>query len=123
MVGANLASALSQGAAATLLITGRAEIWHLAALAAVNGAATAFYFPASAGVIPQTVPAPILQQANALLSLAINAALIGGAAGFLVAAFGPGWAIAIDACVPRRRRARRRDAASRRAVRRRGARS
>ena len=80
MVGANLASALSQGAAATLLITGRAEIWHLAALAAVNGAATAFYFPASAGVIPQTVPAPILQQANALLSLAINAALIGGAA-------------------------------------------
>ena len=87
-----------QGAAATLLTTGRAEIWHLAALAAVNGAATAFYFPASAGVIPQTVPAPIPQQANAL-SLAINAALIGGAAmaGFLVAAFGPGWAIAIDA--------------------------
>ena len=100
MVGANLVSALSQGVAATLLINGRAEIWHLAALAAVNGAATAFYFPASSGVIPQTVPAPILQQANALLSLAINAALIGGAAiaGFLVAAVGSGWAIAIDAC-------------------------
>ena len=56
MVGANLASALSQGAAATLLITGRAEIWHLAALAAVNGAATAFYFPASAGVIRRPCP-------------------------------------------------------------------
>jgi predicted MFS family arabinose efflux permease len=99
MVGADVASALSQAVAATLLITGGAEIWHLAALASVNGAASAFFFPASSGVIPQTVPAPILQQANALLALAVNSAMIGGAAvaGFLVAAFGPGWAIAIDA--------------------------
>ena len=99
MVGANVFSALSQATAAVLLIAGSAEIWHLAALAAVNGSASAFFFPASAGVIPQTVPAPILQQANALLALAMNSAMIGGAAvaGFLVAAFGPGWAIAVDA--------------------------
>jgi predicted MFS family arabinose efflux permease len=99
MVGANLASALSQAVAAILLISGGAQIWHLAALASVNGAASAFFYPASAGVIPQTVPAPILQQANALLALALNSAMIGGAAiaGFLVAAFGPGWAIAVDA--------------------------
>jgi MFS family permease len=99
MVGANVLSALSQAVAATLLITGGAQIWHLAALASVNGAASAFFFPASAGVVPQTVPAPILQQANALIALAMNSAMIGGAAvaGFLVAAFGPGWAIAVDA--------------------------
>ncbi|MDX6399347.1 MAG: hypothetical protein QOJ43_2755, partial [Gaiellaceae bacterium] len=99
MVSANIVSACSQATAAALLITGNAEIWHLAALAAVNGGASAFFFPASSGVIPQTVPAPILQQANALLALALNSAMIGGAAiaGFLVAAFGPGWAIAIDA--------------------------
>jgi MFS family permease len=99
MVGANVFSALSQAAAAALLITGNAEIWHLAALAAINGGASAFFFPASAGVIPQTVPAPLLQQANALLALAMNSAMIGGAAiaGFLVAAFGSGWAIAVDA--------------------------
>jgi MFS family permease len=99
MVGANVFSGLSQATAAALLITGDAQIWHLAALASVNGAASAFFFPASAGVIPQTVPALILQQANALLGLALNSAMIGGAAvaGFLVAAFGPGWAIAIDA--------------------------
>ena len=99
MVGANVVSGARQAAAATLLITGSAEIWHLAALAAVNGGASAFFFPASAGVVPQTVPAPLLQQANALLALAMNSAVIGGAAlgGFLVAAFGPGWAIAIDA--------------------------
>jgi MFS family permease len=99
MVGANLVSGLTQAAAAALLITGNAEIWHLAALASLNGAAGAFFFPASAGVVPQTVPAPLLQQANALLALAINSAAIGGAAvaGFLVAAFGSGWAIAVDA--------------------------
>jgi MFS family permease len=99
MVGANVVSALSQGATAVLLIAGSAEIWHLAMLAAVNGTASAFFFPASSGVIPQTVPASILQQANALLALAMNSAMIGGAAvaGFLVAFFGPGWAIAIDA--------------------------
>jgi MFS family permease len=99
MVAANVISALSQGAAAVLLIAGSAEIWHLAVLAALNGTASAFFFPASSGVIPQTVPAPILQQANALLALAMNSAMIGGAAvaGFLVAFFGPGWAIAIDA--------------------------
>ena len=99
MVGANAASALSQATAAVLLVSGNAEIWHLAALASVNGTASAFFFPASAGVIPQTVPAPLLQQANALLALAMNSAMIGGAAaaGVLVAAFGPGWAIGIDA--------------------------
>jgi len=99
MMGANLVSAFAQAATAALLITGNAEVWQLALLAALNGGASAFFFPASAGVVPQTVPAPILQQANALLQLAMNSAMIGGAAlaGFLVAGVGPGWAIAIDA--------------------------
>lgn len=99
MVGANVLSGVSQAVTAALLVTGSAEVWHLAALAAVNGGASAFFFPASAGVVPQTVPASLLQQANALLQLAMNTAMIGGAAlaGFLVAGFGPGWAIAVDA--------------------------
>lgn len=99
MTSANVVSAFAQGTAAVLLIAGEAEVWHLAVLAATNGVATAFYFPASAGVTPQTVPSPLLQQANALLALARNATMIGGAAlgGFLVAGFGPGTAIAVDA--------------------------
>jgi MFS family permease len=99
MMGANGFSAIAQGTAAALLITGNAEVWHLAALAALNGAASAFFFPASSGIIPQTVPASLLQQANALLQLAMNTAMIGGAAvaGFLVAGVGSGWAIAVDA--------------------------
>ncbi len=99
MTSANVVSAFAQASAAALLITGNAEIWHLAALASVNGGASAFFFPASAGVTPQTVPSTLLQDANALLALAMSSASIGGAAlgGFLVAAFDPGWAIAIDA--------------------------
>jgi predicted MFS family arabinose efflux permease len=99
MVGANVTSGVAQAVTAALLITDRAEVWHLAALAAVNGASTAFYFPASAGVVPQTVPVSLLQQANALLQLAMNTAMIGGAAvaGFLVAGIGPGGAIVVDA--------------------------
>ena len=99
MVGSNVASGLSQGAVATLLLTHHASIGALAAFAAVNGASTAFFFPASNGIIPQTVPEPILQQANAALRLALNATSIGGAAlgGIVVAAAGPGWGIAADA--------------------------
>ena len=99
MVASSLLSGASQGAVAALVLTGTAEIWHLAALGAVNGTASAFFFPASSGVMPQTVPGELLQEANAILRLALNAAWIGGAAagGLLVAGVGPGWAIAIDA--------------------------
>jgi len=99
MVGSNLASAAAQGATAALLLTGSAEVWHLAALQAVGGTATAFFFPASTGLVPQTVLATQLQEANALLRLALNIAQIAGAAaaGFVVAGVGPGWAIAVDA--------------------------
>jgi predicted MFS family arabinose efflux permease len=51
------------------------------------------------GIIPQIVARPKLQSANALLSLASSGAMgLGGACGgLLVAAFGAGWAIAVDA--------------------------
>lgn len=99
MVVSSILSGASQGAIALLLLTHHARIWHLVALAALNGASSAFFFPASQGVIPQVVADDVRQQANALLRLALNVALIGGSAfgGFLVAAIGSGWAIAFDA--------------------------
>jgi MFS family permease len=99
MVGSSLLSGASQGLLAALLISHTAELWHLLVLSAANGSASAFFFPASTGVIPQTVHPSLLQQANALLRLALNATWIGGAAvgGLLVAGFGPGWAVAADA--------------------------
>jgi len=73
MVASNLASGASQAVVAVLLLSGRATIWELAALAAINGSASAFFFPASTGIVPQTVPIPMLQQANATLRLSLNA--------------------------------------------------
>jgi MFS family permease len=99
MVGSNVVSGLSQGAVAALLLSGHARIWELAALAALNGASSAFFFPASTGIVPQTVPRPLLQSANALLRLGLNASFIGGAAlgGLVVGATSPGVGIAVDA--------------------------
>jgi predicted MFS family arabinose efflux permease len=99
MVGSNLASGASQALLAGLLLTGSAHFTELIVLSAVNGTSSAFFFPASIGIVPQTVPETMLQPANALLRLGVNASYIGGAAlgGVVVAVSSPGWAIAFDA--------------------------
>lgn len=98
LVVANLVGAATQALVAVLLLTGSAEIWSLAAIEVLNGAASAFLFPAASGLTPQTVPAEKLQPANALLRLSQNLAFITGAAGggLLVATVGSGWAFAVD---------------------------
>jgi MFS family permease len=98
MVGSNVVSGASQAVLAVLLLTGSAGFEELIVLAAINGMSSAFFFPASSGIIPQTVPAGLLQPANALLRLGLNASSISGAAlgGLVVAATSPGWAIAVD---------------------------
>jgi MFS family permease len=117
MVAADLVRLASQGATATLLITGSAEVWTLALFAGVTGAATGFFNPASTGLLPEVVPPEELQPANALRATAVSAGEIAGPlfAGVLVAAAGAGWAIAVDAatfavsaaCLVRLRVARR----------------
>ncbi|MGH2760984.1 MAG: MFS transporter, partial [Thermoleophilaceae bacterium] len=99
MIGADIVRVGSQGAMAALLLTGTAELWMLAALAGVTGAATGFFNPASTGLLPEVVPAEELQPANALRSTAVSGGEIAGplAAGVLVAAAGAGWAMAVDA--------------------------
>jgi MFS family permease len=99
MVNANLVSGLSQAGIAVLLLAGHAQVWHLMALGAVNGTSSAFFFPAASGIVPQTVPKPMLQSANAILRLGSNGSWIVGAAlgGLIVAATSPGVGIAADA--------------------------
>ena len=99
MVVSNVVSCASQAAIAILLFAGHAQIWELAALAAVGGASSAFFFPASSGITPQTVPESKLQQANAILRLGRNGSVIvGGAlAGLVIHATSPATGIAIDA--------------------------
>jgi MFS family permease len=98
MVGANAVSAAAQGAIAVLLLTGHARLWHLIALQVLRGAAFSFFFPASQGLVPETVPIGELQPANVLFSMTRNGTNIVGAAlgGALVAATSPGWALAFD---------------------------
>src|SRR6266571_1114668 len=98
MVTSDLASGAAQIAAAVLLLAGAAHTWHLVVLAALRGGASAFFMPASTGLVPQVVSPGRLQQANALLSLSRNSTRIAGVAlaGILVATMGPGWALALD---------------------------
>ncbi len=98
IVSTDLTSAAMQGIVAALFLTGHAQLWHLLVTQVVRGIAISFFFPASTGLVPQTVSRPQLQQANALLRLSQNVVLIAGAAGggALVASAGPGWALGFD---------------------------
>ncbi len=99
LVGSNLLAGASQAAVAVLLLSNHAEVWHIAVLEVINGTAFALFYPADASVVPLTVPAELRQDANAVVRLGTNITLILGAAiaGALVAAFNPGWTVAIDA--------------------------
>jgi len=92
-------TALTQGAAAALFITGHAELWMIIAIEALNCAVSAFTMPAMMGVVPLVVDRDRLQQANALLSFSRSGLYIIGPsiAGGLVVTVGPGWALAVDA--------------------------
>lgn len=95
----NVASAVSQGVIAYLVLTGHAELWMIIVLTAFHGAVSAMSMPAMAGMVPQLVPRESLQQANALLSLTRNGLTVLGPSlgAFLVVTVGPGWALAVDA--------------------------
>ncbi|MGB6453042.1 MAG: MFS transporter [Streptosporangiaceae bacterium] len=99
MLTSDVLRAAVQAILATLLITGRATVWDLGIGAALFGAADAFFGPASAGLIPETVPADQLQRANSLMTIPASFLQVGGpaAAGVLVAAFQPGVVFAVDA--------------------------
>ena len=98
MVASDLVRAAAQITGAVLLLTGTAQIWQLAILAAIHGAAEAFFRPAAGAILPQLVPAERLQQANALMGMSDNFGwMVGPAvAGTLVAVIGSGGAIAVD---------------------------
>jgi MFS family permease len=95
----NVSSAATQGLVAYLVITGNAELWMVITLEAVNGTVSAISFPAMASMVPQLVPRPQLQRANALLSLVRGGLTVLGptVGALLVVTVGSGWALAFDA--------------------------
>jgi MFS family permease len=84
---------------AAALLTGHMRLWMFIVTAVLFGAASAFFGPASTGLVPQTISAPRLQQANALLSFSHTATYVFGPAvsGLIVTATNPGWVFVIDA--------------------------
>lgn len=99
LVASDVTRFVCQLVAGVLLLSGDAHVVHLALLAAVYGAADAFFAPAFTGLLPGTVSPGNLQPANALRGLSFSTGSILGPvlAGLLVAVVGPGGAFLFDA--------------------------
>jgi MFS family permease len=65
---------------AVCFLAGDPQLWQLVLSAAVFGAATAFFVPASKAIVPQMVPAERLQKVNSRLGVVRNAGMITGPA-------------------------------------------
>jgi len=100
LIASDLVRMACQIVAAVLLLGGGATVPALVAIAAVYGAADAFFAPAFSGLLPTTVSPGNLQPANALRGLSFSFGSVAGPviAGLLIAfAGGPGGALAFDA--------------------------
>jgi MFS family permease len=100
LIASDVVRLLVQLTAGLLLVTGHAQVWHLAALTAVFGAADSFFSPAFTGMVPLTVAqAHHLQPATALRAMVYSTgSLVGPAIGAaLVATVGEGGALLADA--------------------------
>jgi MFS family permease len=100
LITSDLVRMVTQAVAAVLLLTGTAHVAHLVLLAAVFGAADAFFAPAFSGLLPTTVAPANIQPANALRGLTFSLGNVVGPvlAGVLIAyAGGPGSALVLDA--------------------------
>jgi MFS family permease len=100
MLAADGVRALAIAVLAALSLSGRIEIWEIAALAMVYGAGTAFFTPAFEALVPDILPPADLPAANSLDQFVrpIALRLAGPAAGgWIIAVSGPGIAFAADA--------------------------
>jgi MFS family permease len=100
LIASDVVRLLVQLVAGVLLVSGHAQVWQLAVLTAVFGAADSFFSPAFAGMVPLTVAQPHhLQPATALRAMTYSTgSLVGPALGAaLVATVGEGGALLADA--------------------------
>jgi MFS family permease len=97
ILAANVIMAVGEGTFGLLVLTGRPPLWAMICLEALTGIGVALFYPASQGLLPRLVPGDLLQEASAISRMAMNTGMMSGAAvaGLLVAAAGPGWALAL----------------------------
>jgi MFS family permease len=99
MLYSNAFRALVVAVLAVLVLTGRAELWHLFMFAAIFGVVDALFYPALNTILPMLVDEETLPPANALMQGSQQlAGLIGPAiAGIFIAAVQIGVAFVVDA--------------------------
>jgi MFS family permease len=99
MLASDLVRGVVQAFTAVMLLAGEMTLPLFIVTMVLFGAASAFFQPASDGLVQQTVPRAGLQSANALLSTSRNTLNVFGpvVSGTLIAAFGTGWVFSIDA--------------------------
>lgn len=99
MLGADVVRGVAQLVLAIAVLSGNASIPLFMLVALASGIATAFFQPASIGLVPQVVSSERLQQGNAMLNLSQSVSQLFGPvlSGILVIAIGAGWVFAIDA--------------------------
>jgi MFS family permease len=99
MVAADFVRAGTQILVALAFFTDSIQLWHLIAASFLVGGASAFFGPASTGLVKTTVSPERLQEANALINMAQNAIQIFGpvTSGALVVLVGFGPIFAVDA--------------------------
>jgi MFS family permease len=91
---------VSAATAGVLAATGALQLWHLAVISFVLGAAEAFFFPAYSAILPTLLPADELLAANGVegtLRPVAQHALGPALAGVLVGAFAPSAALLLAA--------------------------
>ncbi|MGI9113212.1 MAG: MFS transporter [Gaiellaceae bacterium] len=99
MIVADLVRAGTQALVALAFFTDSVAIWHLVVASFLVGGASAFFGPASTGLVKTIVRPERLQEANALINMSQNAIQIFGpvSAGALVVLVGFGPIFALDA--------------------------
>lgn len=99
MVSTDLIRAALHALLAALIFANALELWALVAIEVCFGAAEAFFRPAYSGLVPQTVPEELIQEANAANGLTQTLAEFAGPAlaTVIVVTLGTGAAFAIDA--------------------------
>jgi MFS family permease len=102
LLGVEAVRVVSASAAGLLAVTGSLQLWQLAVIAFVLGAAEAFFFPAYSAILPTLLPADELLAANGVegtLRPVAQQALGPALAGALVGAFAPSAALLIAGAV------------------------
>ncbi|SES13246.1 MFS transporter [Streptomyces qinglanensis] len=96
--GAAASAALVQSGVGLAVLADRAPIAALLVLSMVQGAVAAVSIPASAALLPRTVPPDELRPGNALSRMGLNTGMIAGTSlgGMLAAVAGPGWGMVLD---------------------------